>query len=414
MSELVPSMLALDKGLDLQTTKIIAPPGSVLDSLNYEQVDFQGQKRIDGYARYDGSGTSAIDEYYVMQLSDLTTTMSPGYILTVNGTPFGVVGEVDGDDVYYSKINTALVINVDDVVRLLDPSSGMYLGTGSVVSDATGTSTATSPEAHYVRLLSVSSAIRSFAEDLPGAVIGLHWFRDRLYAVADALVVAVSGDSPAMYPNDTVTIGGLNYPVLDAYTVPDQRILWLGGTTQPTLGEDVVRKGTVMGVVQEPMYLPASATDIATIYESRTEQQVMEEDLSGMMDFGWRARHLGWSVNFVDGLALYGGLAAVNQNRQGVGVQGPTDTSGTSGSPAVLSQNIAVTNRPAQVNGWKSYDSTTAYVLDPADVQQQDSAYVYADAFISWAADSVVVSTPGSDMVNLTEYAPTSTIRYTT
>ena len=40
MSDLVPSVLPLDKGLDLQTAKIIAPPGSVLDSLNYEQVDF--------------------------------------------------------------------------------------------------------------------------------------------------------------------------------------------------------------------------------------------------------------------------------------------------------------------------------------------------------------------------------------
>ena len=48
MSELVPSVLVLDKGLNLQTAKFIAPPGSVFDTLNYEQVDFQGHKRIDG------------------------------------------------------------------------------------------------------------------------------------------------------------------------------------------------------------------------------------------------------------------------------------------------------------------------------------------------------------------------------
>jgi len=62
MSELVPNVLALNKGLDLQSPKLVAPPGSVLDSLNYEQVDFQGQKRVDGYTRYDGSPLSAVND----------------------------------------------------------------------------------------------------------------------------------------------------------------------------------------------------------------------------------------------------------------------------------------------------------------------------------------------------------------
>ena len=49
MSNLTPSSITLDKGLDLQSPKVVAPPGSILDMLNYEQVDFIGQKRIDGY-----------------------------------------------------------------------------------------------------------------------------------------------------------------------------------------------------------------------------------------------------------------------------------------------------------------------------------------------------------------------------
>lgn len=153
----------------------------------------------------------------------------------------------------------------------------------------------------------------------------------------------------------------------------------------------------------------------ATFYESRTEQQTLTEDgPSGPYRYGWIAKHLGWEVNFDRGIALYGELASVNQNRQNVGIEGPTSTAGTNGSPAVLTQNISITNRNEQVNGWKSYDSPTAYLLDPSDVQQVDSAYVYADAFISWTADSSTVQTPGSDMVGLVEYPPTNTIRYTT
>lgn len=152
----------------------------------------------------------------------------------------------------------------------------------------------------------------------------------------------------------------------------------------------------------------------ATFYESRSEQQTLTEDgPSGPYDFGWRAKHLGWLVNFEDGKVLFGSLAAVNQNRQNVGIEGPTSITGTDGSPSALYQNVNVTNRPAQVNGWKSYDSPTAYVLDPADIQQIDSTFIYADAFVSWTADSSTVTAPGSDMNGLVEYSPTNSIVFT-
>lgn len=91
MSELIPNILALDKGLDLQSPKLTAPPGSVLDSLNYEQVDFQGQKRIDGFVRYDGGPLSAVYDVYLM---DKVDTLDEGYTLPIcvyNDVPFGVV-----------------------------------------------------------------------------------------------------------------------------------------------------------------------------------------------------------------------------------------------------------------------------------------------------------------------------------
>jgi hypothetical protein len=160
--------------------------------------------------------------------------------------------------------------------------------------------------------------------------------------------------------------------------------------------------------------LSSTSASAATFYESRTEQQTIEEDgPSGPYDFGWRAKHLGWIVDFEKGTVLYGKLAALNQNRQNVGIEGPTDVSGTNGSPSSLFQKVNISGRPAQVNGWKSFDSPTAYVLDPLDVQQTDSAYIYADAFVSWTADSATVSSPGSDMNTLEEYSPTNSVVYT-
>ena len=49
MSELVPSLIELSKGLDLQSPKLTAEAGSLLDALNYEQVDFQGKKELTAF-----------------------------------------------------------------------------------------------------------------------------------------------------------------------------------------------------------------------------------------------------------------------------------------------------------------------------------------------------------------------------
>lgn len=213
-----------------------------------------------------------------------------------------------------------------------------------------------------------------------------------------------------MLTNLKVNIGSPNGPtaiivndkegvatILGAADIPSGTILY---------GEDGMPIATTMSSPSE--------SNIATFYESRTEQQTLTEDgPSGPYDFGWRAKHLGWSVNFEKGTVLYGKLASVNQNRQNVGIEGPTDVSGTNGSPSSLFQKVNISGRPAQVNGWKSFDSPTAYVLDPLDVQQTDSAYIYADAFVSWTADSPTVVAPGSDMNTLEEYSPTNSVVYT-
>ena len=94
---------------------------------------------------------------------------------------------------------------------------------------------------------------------------------------------------------------------------------------------------------------------LASFWESRTEQQVLNEDgPSGPYDFGWKFNHLGWRVPFEDGSSSFGELTSLNQNRQGVGVQGPTSISGDSGKPLVLTQKVNISNLPAQVNGWKT------------------------------------------------------------
>ena len=163
MSDLIPNIVSLDKGLDLQSPKIIAPPGSILDMLNYEQVDFQGQKRIDGFTRYDGKPVAAFDSYILVN--------SPNYypdsgfdVVTNDGIPYGVMF----DEYHPSGYAAVAVFNEAAVpVGYMD---------GAAYDDE---------ETYNNNIIKWNASLRSVVDELPGPVSGLHWFKDRLYAVSD-------------------------------------------------------------------------------------------------------------------------------------------------------------------------------------------------------------------------------------
>lgn len=147
------------------------------------------------------------------------------------------------------------------------------------------------------------------------------------------------------------------------------------------VGESFSSEGT-SGTIEDVV-----TSDMATIYESRTEQQVLDEDEDGEWVFGWRMKELGWLVDFSGGKSLYGDLVSLNQNRQNLGVQGPTTTDGTNGSALSVSQNVEIDNEVSQVNGWKQSNSRTSYTVTPSPLVNTDGEYIYADAFISWDRD---------------------------
>lgn len=364
MSDLNPGFITLNQGLDLQSPKIAAPPGTLLDSLNYEQVDFQGQKRIDGFVRYDGSLGSYQDDLYVLGLSGMNA--SPGdLVYTSSDELVGVALAVQEDSVLIALLNKNLL-----------PTRSQELNIGVVVSveslDATS-----SPEDQYTSILQANEVLRQRTTTLPGPVAGLHWFNDRLYAVAS---VVKTPNSESYEVNDMHVRG----PVLKV----QDRHIYIGTTERG--GEDVY-------------------SDVASLYQSRTEQQAKDE-LGDALAYGWEFIHQGWEVPFFEGISLYGDLVALNQNRTGIGVEGPTSTAGSNGSPLTLLQNVEIVNTRPQVSGWKNYDNTSAYNLNPAYVQRSDDpTYVYADAYISWN-DEGTITVASEDLV---QYSSTNSVAIT-
>lgn len=416
MSNLDPSIIPLDKGLNLQTAKLLAPSGSALDGINYEQVDFQGQKRIDGYTRYDGSKLSALDDYYVIETNTIAAEVYD-LLSTEDGTAglIGVVVGVEADRYYVAVINENLLPVEGDTFYVLAagaPTSPAVAGDCYYGVDTVGIT----PDTHYLRLIALNEVLRTNVESLPGRIAGLHWFRDRLYAVADVVsIVLLLEDDDTLFPNDTITSDeGGTAKVLDAFEGPEEGQLYVYiATMRP---DQWIAGATVSGPSSPTVGVIANLPDApglrqyASFFESRSEQQVLDEDgPSGPYDFGWRFVDLGWAVNFELGTSLFGSLPSLNQNISGLGIEGPTSTTGDNGRPLALVQKIDINNGQTQVNGWKSSNTPSSYNLDPNNLRDVDSFYIYGDAFISWTAEGVV-SAPGSNQIGMTEYAPTSTI----
>ena len=349
MSRLAPGLIELNKGLDLNTAKIAAPEGTLLDSLNYEQVDFQGQKRIDGYVRYDGSKGSFIDDFL------RTTSFSDNNVSEVVLIKEELLGVVVGKGNDYTDI------------AIIDETLIKYL-----TDDFSWGREILNPQEHYEAILEYNNVLRERTTELPGPVAGLHWFRDRLYAVASVPAVEASGYYPNQEYNGYKVLGNKN------------GILYLA------TAENV---GTVY-------------SDIASFFVSLSEAQA-EEELGSAILYGWHFNHLGWRVPFENGVSLYGSLVALNQNRQDVGVQGPSSVVGDNGRPLVLEQNVKIVDSITQVRGWKTSTSPDVYSLDSGALREIDGSYIYADALFSWdgATGSVVAET-----IDLVEYSAGHTI----
>lgn len=382
MSELTPSLIPLDKGLNLQTAKLVAPVGSVLDTLNYEQVDFQGQKRIDGFVRYDGTQLVAFDEYYQITVST-DWTASGNAVISVED---GILGRLVGTHptnprvFYISVINENLIPEVGDSVYVL--SAGVNTDGHVITAIGTGTELAADPEEHYTILLDALATRRFQIMELPGSVAGLHWFRDRLYAVADVVVISLEGTTPVIYPNDVLD----SFPtakVLDSFVRDNTRLVFLDSMYQDDWGgpgTEVFRDGESVGFIANGYENLTIDDEIASFYVALNEQNATDADTT----YGWHFIDLGWSVNFENGLSLFGSLPSLNQNITGLGIQGPTSTANDNGAPLVLTQKINTTNTVAQVNGWKSSQTPTTYELETDNLLDIDDDTIYADAYISW------------------------------
>lgn len=191
VSDLVPSPVQLTSGLDLSTPKMMTEPGSMLDCLNYELVDFLGYRRISGFTRYDGTPyTTDLQDTYTVYTGVATTIAdSPPFIPTPGLLTDNTTGEILG---YAVSAEQALPSNNANIAYVL--FSGNKLNSRDIAFDGgpwvfkaiTGVA---SRGITLDERLAMETELRSLVVAPQATPVGLHWFRRNLYGVVPMLMI---------------------------------------------------------------------------------------------------------------------------------------------------------------------------------------------------------------------------------
>lgn len=417
-----PEIIELGGGLDYTRPKLKVEPGSLLDVLNFEVIDRGGYARIAGCEPYDGTTAMEATTYYRVADAnfpyvDIATDYPVGMLLYAGAsdTPFGITvasAPASGyvfDNGLLGADPTLDFIVLDPTVQLTagtliknDSGGGVFevwaygvsdMSTGRI--DALAASwTAGSDAKDFIDTFNAAkTTARNEISALPNRPIGLHWFRDRLYAVANDVTIYFDSGSTEILPNMFVgsgtatgrvlyvsTTGGSwglgtargymqidNFGTIGAWTNNSVINTFTDGTFGVVLTADVATVAQVADVtgVAEPLY--------AGLFVSRSEAQAAAED----EESGWSWIDSGWAVGYDAGYAESGYLTKIEKGTTpnytpGTGAVGPTTAN-------ILMQAVTVEDDIAQVQGWKSTAAETVYATDATAVSADDNVYLYGD-----------------------------------
>lgn len=286
MSDLIPSPVALNAGLDLSTAKLLVEPGSMLDCLNYEVVDELGYRRIDGYAKYDGHAI----------LSDFPSTQAYTAVITNTGAPISApftytpFEDANGNEVGLIISATYSAIT-DDLTVLYVSYEGYAHPAGSITSQGLSWTAAQVTDVEAAALTQAQfQGIQDYLlgevnSSLPGEAVGLHWHRDVLYAVApytllhyeasipNVAVEYVTGDSLATDAGvGTAALLDKIVTVPASALVAEEGYIIINSTSAQWLQSSAELSGAVTvagGVVNQTGYTSGSDSDYCGIWKAQ-------------------------------------------------------------------------------------------------------------------------------------------------
>ena len=422
----------LNGGLDFISPKIDAPKGSLLDCLNREVVDRIGYRRIDGYERYDGSVNSFSQDYYYIEAASIYNLASVGDPLVVSGSDqvFGILVQLTGiGDIFrlsYALVNDSVLPTTGDIVAVagsfdvIDTTTGPLSYVNDSGSDATELVTLFNSFATGLRGQVTYPGYASFANPNSAPAHGLHWFRDRLYAVADDYWIYFdSGGTTQPIANQFIGTTGTRARILsvqlesgtwaggDAKGIlqVDSAVTWADNTdldTYTALTGGSVITTNILTVAAEADFTDVPVPLYGSLWQARSYQQLIDEGVFGT-DLKWSRIDHGWEADFTDGVSETGGFTIVSRGTENnfvfdsdsidtfpFQIFNGTNLVGTAFAPGSI--NAATTETVSGgYSGWKTNASVSVFADSDAlksATDTDDTNYAYANIWYYGEGDT--------------------------
>lgn len=415
-SQLSPNTVACDGGLDLISPKINVNAGSLNGCLNFERTDRVGYSRIYGYEPFDGGPLASLSYTNLAVLVHDTNATAVGTREEVHlaGEPaLGFVARKEDDT------HTTIVVTDFDQWRSLQADIPVAVTTESAVTlnvtaildfDTWWASTQLDPSAVDAEaLMTARNILFTIMRDdakLPGEdgkpVIGLHGYKDQVYAIKDLSVFNFDQGSAEIRSGDQIrphadsddshllTVLNVNLKTGDWGTSD------AAGTILVQVAQDAsVPNGkydnrlpvTPVANAIRITGLSADSADFAGLWRSNDYQQAIDNSV----DVGWSPVELGYTMGFINGqsngpfrVARRGSFSDFSTDvisSTGDGTVGSTSDSEDSGNP-VPGDSWVFQNGTDVVDIFSVHD-TTSYVRRIISNSVSNNSYTPGNIYIS-------------------------------
>jgi hypothetical protein len=399
--------ITLNSGLDLVSSNLMVDKGALRDCENFEVVDRLGYQTVAGFDRFDGSLSPDQVEFWVMiyENDTLGPPDGPRRIFNAPNQILGVAIQSGTDN--SDPLNPITYVVYGRTEAELEPSPGDTV-TWDISPITTGTAEVIAVEKYkestvpalayadasvlYTRYQTLNAALRSRIDALPSQPIGTHWYRDRLYVVADEVVAGLTYlGLDKVSPNDIIGSAPFGtyeavYRVLSVDEAVDALLLeplefYNGAATIKSPSVPAV--GDTFSVLEEvPSVLTPAPTVILTdVAEfAATQEQAWYAGLwrsKPEPTAGWEYIETGWKLSYENGFSFSNELREVERSADNNFVFGTDDKEGLSAEwyngTDLAPENTQITpNEP----GWKN---VAGFAVDDSELQTDDGDYLIGD-----------------------------------
>lgn len=423
-TELEVEAIALNGGLDFTTNKLQVDKGTLLDCLNYEVVDKLGYQEVAGFSRFDGRVSPDQLEFFYFKVSGALGSTSIGKQVKKGGVLFGVTVDILSADsgsnaiIVYARYNTDVVISTADTITLIEDDITTFTLTTLTgqanYSNYTSNLASNDAEGLYSRLQGLNEVLRDRIASLHDTPIGLHWYRDKLYAVVDEQRLAFnSGGTTEITPNMVVRQAGVCSCRILSVTLNSGT--WAGGDasgtflvevisfafganrTIPTSGNfDLFDEDTDLNITTNVFTARAltSSDELpssATIWRSKPEDELDSSEAT--YNYGWERISPGWEVSYIEGYSETDSFRKVERSIDNNFTYSEGDEEGL---PVGFQHGAIINNLvPSAISafspaigrvsegfpGWRESGSTTTFVENTDHIVTDDTDYIYGDVW---------------------------------